>query len=254
MSKASTLLDSWLVSGGFDNRTVRCFALNHLQAVSLDHALAEDALDYLHSASVTLASSLRCIHGRHFTWATIALYYSVFLCLRAFAAHKALAICHLRRKPLAIQAVAGMCPVQQRGTTHEATARQFRNLAPGHVLFAQTIDGDDPIDWMRGQREFANYRVSRYPDPLAPDIFKQCTKYGMRRLIGTYLSEDLGLYAFDSDHAIVAYPLFVYDRVVKEFRQVGREISIDRRFIAESSSDETGPIAVLVEHLAGRRN
>lgn len=249
MSKASSLLVGWVAARGLNNKTARHFALNHVQAASLNSALGNDAVDYLYSASVTLAASVRAVQASHYTWATIALYYSVFLSLRAFAANRCLAVFHVNRKPLAIHAVAGKCPMPQKGTTHDATARQFRNLAPHHTILSQTIDAVDPIEWLKTQRETANYRVARFPDPEPPPVFKQHTKYDIRRLLGTYLSKDRGLYAFDPDHAILAYPLFVYGHIHSQLRKDGRKVSIDETFISATCRNRDGPLTRLIEHL-----
>ena len=56
-------------------------------------------------------------------------------------------------------------------------------------------------------RERINYSEPRWPDPTIPRHFIALEKHGMKKLLPAY-SRDITEYAFDSDHAIMAFPIY----------------------------------------------
>jgi len=84
----------------------------------------------------------------------------------------------------------------------------FRAHHQNHWLLSQQIAGLDPLQWLMDKREDANYR-SQFSEPTTPDYMRKLFESGPRRLIAEYVADDDGIYVFDPDHAILAYPLRV---------------------------------------------
>lgn len=53
--------------------------ISHVQATTLTSHLFQDAQSYYYSSWVTLVDGLRGLHAGFYTWATVKLYYSVFI-------------------------------------------------------------------------------------------------------------------------------------------------------------------------------
>ena len=70
---------------------------------------------------------------------------------------------------------------------------------------SQTILADSPLNWLMERRVEANYKAGRFGEPAVPDHFRQLHKAGIQRSVAEYMNEIL--FAFDPDHAMLAFPL-----------------------------------------------
>ena len=96
---------------------------------------------------------------------------------------------------------------------------------------------------MAKRREDVNYRESRFSDPEVPEWFSTADTFGVRRIIGDYLSDHF-LYAFDTAHAIVALPLAALKDEAKSlltFPGLGLSSS-DATMLRRLFRDKSGPI------------
>ena len=58
------------------------------------------------------------------------------------------------------------------------------------------------------RREEANYQVGRFVEPGESPLLRLLKVHGIRKLCVEYLN-NTDLYAFDPDHAIFSYPIYV---------------------------------------------
>ena len=94
-------------------------------------------------------------------------------------------------------------------------------------------------------RDEANYKNARFIEPNIPPHFVKIVNGSIRLACQSYLSDNTGLYAFDHEHAILAYPLEVIKWTLKlshERRQPPYK-SDDMPFLRELLSDKNGPMS-----------
>jgi len=60
---------------------------------------------------------------------------------------------------------------------------------------------------MKKLREDANYKTPKFPDPTVPAHFSSLDSIGVGRALHGYVDDQSMLYAFDPDHAAIAFPI-----------------------------------------------
>ena len=208
-------------------------------------ALVDDARDAIYSGVLTIAEAAQGLDRRLFTWATVKLYYSVFYLIRALLGIQRIGLIYVGRTPYVWNAAAGDRPDKRSGTTHAAVLGAFQEFMPGSLLLSQPIETDGPLEWLMGKREAANYRSGRFSEPSAPAHFGSAERYGVRRLLSDYIADHQHLFAFDPDHAMLAFPVETMKVTLQALRTAGVPILApeDTAFLASQCFDRTGPIA-----------
>jgi hypothetical protein len=196
------------------------YTINYLDALSIQQILYEDAREYLYSGILSVANAYASIRLRYYSWATVKLYYATFYMLRGLLANAGICICYTGNKPMIVKAVAGEQlrkppGVKRAGTTHGIVLETAKRELPNDLIFSQPIAGMHPVEWMRERREEANYWHSRLVEPGVPDQMRMVEQNGIRKLVTACVSDLLGL-AFDPDHAIMAYPMLVWNRLKEQ--------------------------------------
>lgn len=243
MHRAQTVAS--LVLHGRSAATVATKALSSVDAAQLQAALIEDARDAIYSGVLTIAEAAQGLDRRHFTWATVKLYYSVFYLTRAMLGINGIGLIYVNKTPYTWRAVAGERPGKRSGTTHGAVLTAFEEFMPGNLLLSQTIGVDEPFEWLVGKRETANYKLVRFSEPSAPAHFTSVERHGVRRLLRDYISDEHYLFTFDPDHAMLAYPIEAMKMTLDLLRTSGGAalVADDTTFLASQCFDRTGPIA-----------
>lgn len=182
--------------------------LPNSQAPIISTALRVDALGLLYSACVTFTNAIHGISSNYLTWPIVNLYYSGFYAVRCILAANSVAIFYSpdNRKPYSLEVVGGSTPKKLSGNTHKIVWDALAHQFPTSPLLGQ-IDGVKAHNWMTEQREVANYRTPKFPDPLIPTCLETIDSNGLHRSISAYALDHSMLYAFDPDHAIIAFPL-----------------------------------------------
>jgi hypothetical protein len=191
--------------------------INYADATYLGQILCEDAGDYLYSGVISLANAFTSIRAGFYSWSTVKLYYATFYMIRGLLAQSGICILYVGSKPKVLKAAAGEQirnpPGGKRSaTTHGVVLETAKRELPDHLIFSQPIAGVHPLDWMRERQEESNYWHSRFVEPAAPDHMKMIQRYGLRRLVVAYLGDTLS-FAFDPDHAVIAYPILVWQKL-----------------------------------------
>jgi len=97
------------------------------------------------------------------------------------------------------------------------------------------------------------YRMGAHPcrwfiEPRTPPHFVKIVDGSVRLACQSYLSDDTGLYAFDPEHAILAYPLEVIKCTIKLFHEHKQcpHKRDDMPFLRDLLSDKKGPMSYLL--------
>lgn len=221
------------------------WAVNSTEAASLRHALQNDCVGFAYCAVTSFSDSIRSLQNHSFTWATIKLYYTVYYVARTLVGLEGLTIFYVGKKPFRLRARAGETPQKAQGkTSHDVTFKCFREELPSHFLLSQEIGGEDPLNWLTLRREEMNYRTPRFPDPDPPKHLQWVKEHGVRDALNAYLTDTTHLYTFDSDHAIVAFPLHALRIAVTKVRNIHDPWLSDREraFVARLLKDSSGPL------------
>ncbi len=222
------------------------FALSAAQAASLRTRLHNDSVGYAYSCFISIAHAARGIDANAFTWATVQLYYSAFYAARFILGAKDICFFYVGGSPYSIDSVAGAIPRKLSGTTHGVVLDQFAQRQPYPVLLSQQIGGIKPLDWLRTRREEANYGKPKFVEPGTPTHFTSVVTQGVRRSLQAYLDDNGYLYAFDEDHAMVAYPIELLKRTITDLNAMGSVgvdlVQADRDYVASLYKDARGPM------------
>ncbi|WP_251978739.1 hypothetical protein [Salinicola avicenniae] len=238
--------------------------LSRLDALELEEILKEDAVDYFNSGVVSLCDALGRAEQKAWSWCTVKLYYAVFYFAKSFLAMERYMVFFYQDKPAWLKAEPGAQGKRFRGQrplshsdqtakknvsgSHSTALYLFESSFGSSVLMSQDVDSFYPTAWMMEQREYANYRLRGFPDPYPPRIFGVVDKIGIRKAIATYLSDRY--FAFDKDHAVIAYPLLFMMEVRKKmatnnnYEEVFDEekVSLLRRL----AKDSNGPLELII--------
>lgn len=252
MPKGDAYISS-LMPLGAPKATVRLRVITQVEATNLENALRADAIDLYYSAWVSFMDAIRGIQSRCSTWATVKLYYSTFYTLRTALALRRICAFHVGNSSFSIKAIAGQSPVSctDRGT-HKTVLNTFNREYPNHSLVSQTIDLQNPLDWLIDRRESVNYRQARFSEPDFSKDFDFIGRTGLRKAVATYLDDSTLLYVFDPDHAIVSYPLHALKVIGNQILAEAIPLSLssnEQSFLKSKAADKSGNLTALVEEM-----
>lgn len=248
MHQAQSYVDGHLKTVALGGK-LSTVALNAAQAAALHQALSRDAADYVYSGIVSIGDAVQAIEKDLFTWATVKLYYAVFYMTRALLAAHGTAIFYEGTKPYSWESIAGAMAVKRDGPTHKVVLTSFGTVLPNNALLSQPIGVDGALDWLMKRREEVNYTTPRFSEPNAPAHLELISLTGVRKSVSAYLRDDSFLYAFDPQHAILAFPIEALKMVLKSKASGGSGIRLadnDRKYLASLYVDKTGPLAEAV--------
>jgi hypothetical protein len=225
-------------------------SLDAAERSALQLALREDSRDYYHSSAVSLVDGIRSVPHGFYSWATVKLYYSVFYALRARLAIAGECLYYDQSKPRVICTDPGTYAVGQNGTTHKVVMKLFTQRFPGDLLLSQDIDGKPPLEWLMEKREEANYKVSRFTEPNPPHHMQSVAESGVRALLVS--AEADSVYAFDPDHAIVAFPYMVIKDLKERLGRMNVRPSnaLELKFLRKHAQDAAGKLPQLASVLS----
>lgn len=233
---------------------IRALALSGNDAQRLERSLHKDCQDHFYSACVSFCHGLQSASLGGSTWATVKMYYAVFYALRAMLAMRRHCIFHIGRQQYLIVAQQGQSPTSQAGNTHQSVIDVFRRLHPAHRLLSQEIELMDPCSWLMERRDQANYIRTRFVEPVFSSEWRVPGGNGIRSLLSLYTGDDQELYAFDPDHAIVAYPLYCLECAARDIRlQAHFHYAVtddEADYLRGQCRDRRGQWPVLLDRLA----
>ena len=227
-----------LVLGLYDARApVLRRPLQPADASHLATLLLTEAGEYFYSASVSLCDGLNGVGGGYYSWATVKLYYAAFYCVSALLARNGICVFHHGRKPRYMRARPGSIPANAKGNTHKVAWEIFAQEFPNNVLLA-TIDGRMSYEWLRNLRDQANYTNTAFWEPAVPPHFAWVDNAGVTRCVTAYAADTQFQYAFDKDHAAIAFPVECLKHAFDSLGSVAAGFAEDQKaFLAECRRD-----------------
>ena len=236
------------------NKTaVRAKVLTQLEAAILSKALSADAADLYYSGWVSFLDGLNGIGAGFYTWATTKLYYSVFYTFRAYLALHDTCAFHVSRPHYIVLAQPGQVPVScAESGTHKTVLRTFQKQHPNHALMSQQIGLKDAADWLMDNRDSANYGNAKFSEPDTRTELQFIVDTGIRKTLTAYLADKASLYAFDPDHAMVAYPLKALQLIGDSFLTGGDTVHLalnEQQFLKSHAKDRSGPLSMLIAEM-----
>lgn len=249
MHQAQNYIDSNLLIGLSQPNLIVNHSISSSQASALLNRLHSDAVDYLYSSIISIGDAVSGIANGLYTWSTVKLYYATFYAFRSLLALEKVCIFYIGRKAYALDAIPGGIANKRDGQTHKVVLNEFRSRAIAPFLLSQTIDLSDPLTWLTERREEANYKNPKFCEPTVPQHFEKVVDTGIRISLKEYLSDTSGLYLFDPDHAMLAYPVsglrVILQKVasVQAFMFTSNEVS----YLCGLFNDRLGPIPEINE-------
>ena len=234
-----------VASHGLHRRTVETHALTHLEATEFANRLDDDAAGLCYCAVATFASAIQDIQRGASAWAAVKGYYASFYAMRSILASDGIGIAYLHSSPILVRAKPGIRFEKLAGATHIVAYSLFRKEYASDPFVTNDIDGLEPVEWLRANRERINYKTQRLPCELSDiGVSPTLTTNTMRRTLEEYLN--ISTYAFDPDHAAVALPMAFTLRVAsKNNGKVVFQRSADFERTRRQLSDSAGPLANL---------
>jgi len=181
----------------------------------LRELLIEDAKSFYYKGMLSLFEALVSAIRGGYSWATVKMYYSTYYCLRCILCINGCAL--IRNKALyTLHAEVGATPRKNSNrhynSTHKGTIRHFIDLYKStDSLQSNTIEGLNPYLWLMEKREHINYRVNAFQEPGCYDFWEiaheQRSVEEFKALIHRYLIDEVFIYCFQEDHAILALPM-----------------------------------------------
>lgn len=215
-------------------------AINKIEAAELRQAQLDDCRALAQAAFATFAEAIHVVRYGRYTWATVKAYYSLFYSVRTVLSSRGESIFYIGSSPHLLVANGEEVISRKKGNTHSAVFDRFRTSCSSDMLLSQVIEYRDPISWLEELRNFASYRCAPIPDPDPPPHFKTFSQFP-RKLSEQYLSEDVPIFAFLPDHAVVALPVLALRRVNEELEHLESNVAINSHFITLIQQADCNP-------------
>lgn len=199
-------------------------SLDSATATAATAGLSADGVGLFYSGCVSFSEAIRGLQLGNFSWATVKLYYACFYAVRSLLCFNQVSLFYVGRTPYSVVSNAGSHPRKEKGNSHEVVWAVLSRDFPNHQLLGD-IENAPAYEWMKNIREIANYREPKFVDPNVPVHFSSIDTSGLSASIDAYRSDSSMLYAFDPDHAAVAYPVECLKRAFLAFNRAGNELS-----------------------------
>jgi hypothetical protein len=218
--------------------------LSYIDCVSIDKYLSDDGACVSYSALVSVGDAIRGIEAGFYSWSVVKLYYSVFYSLRALLAFSHVAVFYVGTSPFWVLVRPGERPHPGgSSSSHKVILELFRGQFKSSPLLSQSIGFDDPLRWLQNQRETVNYKQAKFSEPGVPPLFTAANQSkSIRTLISAYMKDNL--YAFDPDHAILAYPIAVLKELKRKNGSLRLFDETEQSALQAMICDSFGPITL----------
>lgn len=185
------------------------YKISHQKIGIFRKAAEQDVVNLFERANLSLALGIGDSLNGNDAWAVVKLYYAVYYFLRAELALNGYSI--IRCKSLHYLKVAtGETPKKWRkeNTDHKATIGMFKQfLSEGDVLSSNSIDGEYAYEWLSSMREWANYRLSNFPEFTLRDLFFDRSHTDINDQVEYAVEDSTPYLCFDKDYACLALPI-----------------------------------------------
>lgn len=263
-NSSQVLFESFINISGPDELKTRKYdfenhILNRVEAQGLKLSLKTDACNFFFNGALSFAEAIDELCNKHFSWATVKLYYSIYYLLRASLATKEIVIlqcCGMYR----LITEPGEKPYRTRNkkynTTHEGTINHYRDLYErADRLLANKIGDVDAYQWMMQMREIVNYRSSVFKEPDCLQMWEYIGQYineGKFEEIIKTLENDNYIMCFQEEYAVLAIPIKRLQETIMDMldAQLLNDYSSDKlEFVKETVKNDDIELVFLTEIL-----
>jgi len=200
--------------------------ISHIEASQLELALCSDAAALAQVAMVSLIEGVAGVAMSRYAWAKVKLYYSSFYSIRSMLMMDKFSIFYIGRSPLLLEARPSESAKKKSGNSHSVAFDVFRQVFRNDIVLSQQIDGICPLRWLDEKRSEISYRTAPYSDPESPPDF-QLSRGKVRLHFQEYCLDNTYLYAFDSSHSMLAYPIMLIKRMSAFLQSRNSKVEID---------------------------
>jgi len=152
---------------------VKRFVFTPSHVAILESALSNDSIDFYYKGLLSLYEGILSIKKKNFSWSTVKLYYSVYYFLRCSLCCNKIAFVRKERDGYFFENKVSESPKSNGRPDHIAAIdliKQFFNATD--FLQSNSINGANPYEWLRYQRENINYRYRTFFEPDIPMIWE----------------------------------------------------------------------------------
>lgn len=200
-------------------QSAKNYILTQLDVIQIKELLNHDANDYMYSALVSFFNALQGLSLNNFSWATVELYYSLYYLFRAKIHYENFAIFRANGEYYYISAKPNEKIIQVKGkvprNTHESTIAIFKTLFPDNIIFSNTVDLINSIDWAKHNREIVNYLSVEFTDPTAMAFFEKFNSKELMQKNVKLILDDNSI-AFQPEFAMVGLPIILAKEILTD--------------------------------------
>jgi hypothetical protein len=221
------------IESGSDDFTFNNLVVNEDHVITLIPLCYNDAVGFYFNAIISFASGVNLIMNKHYSWASVQLYYSVYYACRAILGFDKIII--VRKKglfSLELKADSSANRSKDRND-HKMTLSTYKKKYNNYYLLTNKIDSDDFFDWIGGLREITNYRQQVFCEPSYLNIFNGIvSELNSGKEIGVILekySNNWDLYCFQEETAMIAGPYRLLADAAKKYKLITCRMTIQQR-------------------------
>lgn len=194
------------------------YILNAVDESKMESLIKKDAEDYLFSASVSFFNALQNITERNYSWATVELYYVLYYLFRVKLHYEKVAIFRAKGQIYYLEIKKGNAIHSVKGNTHEGVIAIFRKMFPSDLIFSNTIDLADSVEWIKQNREIVNYRSVNFTEPKCFIFFdKYCSLPLLQKNLQMLINDSSFVFAFQPEFAMLGIPLLLLTDITKTY-------------------------------------
>ncbi len=201
-------------------------SISSLQASKYQSFIADDIRETYYKGVISMAEAWQSIGQKHFSWATVQLYYATFYLLRVSLLSKNVCLLRAGRDLFYLKAKANEYYFKAGDNTdHKGTMITHSQLfGNSDIILGNDIDGISAYEWLMSKREEVNYKDLKFHEPEEPDFWSVLSiEIVHKGVVSTLqmLIDDFLLLGFQSDYAVAAVPLQRLLQTKKELHQSG---------------------------------
>ena len=208
----------------WQQRNLNAQRLNDVEARDLTTDLRSDAVDLYFKGALSASEAINSVAKKHYSWATVKLYYAVFYFLRSTLAAKQIALLRHLRSFVYVKGFSGeaFCAAGS-NTTHDSVLRVTNAVfSRVDLLLSNSIESENPYIWLKEKRERINYKERYFHEPDVVDFWQAIDQTrDLEALINMYLNDVRLVYCFQEDHACLALPLKRWSLTKNDLVSVG---------------------------------
>lgn len=199
--------------------------LSAVEAISAFRYCQNDAPAVAHACAASLVDATLAISEQRFTWSTVQLYYSAFYSLRARLLLAGESVFYRDSSPLYVSCTPGSEFIKEKGNSHSVVLRRFSTSNASDLLISQPIGEVAPLSWMEERRNEASYKTAPFPDPNPPEHLRSASQ-NLRRSFSEYFSDNEYLYAFQPEHAALAFAVLCFRLLDQDLESAGKSVDM----------------------------